>query len=265
MASEHYDRLVRILKTGTPVRVELSLEAHWTEADSGFNLIGEIPGTDRKEEMVIIGAHLDSWHGGTGATDNGAGVAVCLEAMRILKTLKLHPRRTIRVALWGGEEQGLFGSRDYVRRHLGERIEVVDTLGDSTASRWDYRYTPEAERFAGYFNYDNGAGRIRGVYMQGKEELRPIFRAWLAPFAEMGASTLTLQGTSGTDHTSFTALGLPGFQFIQDELEYDGVTWHTNMDVLDRVVEEDLRQSAIIMAAMAYSAANAPERLPRLR
>jgi Zn-dependent M28 family amino/carboxypeptidase len=188
-----------------------------------------------------------------------------MEAMRILRALDLHPRRTIRIALWGGEEQGLYGSRAYVRQHLGERVAVTDTLGDSTATRWEYSYTPEGERFAGYFNYDNGAGRIRGIYMQGEESLRPIFRAWFAPFADRGASTLTIRGTSSTDHTAFTALGLPGFQFIQDELEYETVTWHTNLDVLDRVVEDDLKQSAIIMAAFAYSAAMRAERLPRLR
>jgi carboxypeptidase Q len=265
VAAEQYNRLTRILRTGTPVRMELSLAVQWTAADSGFNLIGEIPGTDLKDETVIIGAHLDSWHAGTGATDNASGVAVCMEAMRILKVRDLHPRRTIRIALWGGEEQGLYGSRDYVRRHLGERVAMADSSGDSTSTRWEYTYTPEGERFAGYFNYDNGAGRIRGVYMQGSEALRPIFRDWLAPFAEMGASTLTLRGTSSTDHTAFTALGLPGFQFIQDELEYDGTTWHTSMDVLDRVVEDDLRQSAIIMAAFAYSAATSAEPLPHLR
>ena len=264
VGAEQYNRLLRILRTGTPVTMELPLAVEWTKADSGSNLIGEIRGTDRAEETVVIGAHLDSWHSGTGATDDGSGVAVCMEAMRILTSLKVQPRRTIRIALWGGEEQGLLGSRDYVRRHLGERLAVADSTGDSSTTRWQYSYTPEGERFAGYFNYDNGAGRIRGIYMQGNEALRPIFRAWLAPFDEMGASTLTIRGTSSTDHVSFTSIGLPGFQFIQDDLEYGTTTWHTNMDVYDRVVEEDLRQSAVIMAAFAYSAAMADEVLPRL-
>jgi len=265
VASEQYNRLVRMLRTGTPVRVELSLDVHWSGADSGYNVIGEISGTDLRQETVMIGAHLDSWHGGTGAADNGAGVAVCMEAMRILKTLKDPPRRTIRIALWGGEEQGLYGSRDYVRQHLGQRIALADSTVESASTGWEYSYTSEGEGFAGYFNLDNGGGRIRGIYMQGNEALRPIFRAWFTPFADMGASTLTLRGTASTDHTSFTAIGLPGFQFIQDDLEYDTVSWHTTLDVLDRIDTNDLRQSATIVAAFAYLAATRTERLPRLR
>ena len=171
----------------------------------------------------MIGAHFDSWHSGTGATDNGAGSGVMLEAMRLLKTLNLQPRRTIRIGLWTGEEQGLLGSAAYVRQHFGVR--------DSTG----FHPTPEQGKFAAYFNVDNGSGKIRGVYLQGIEAERPIFDAWMGPFKDMGMKTLTISNTGGTDHLSYIGVGLPGFQFIQDPLDYGNFTHHTNQDVYERL------------------------------
>lgn len=250
--TEQYNRLVRLIKGGTPLKMTVNLDAKFYSDDlQGYNTIAEIPGTDLKDEVVMIGAHLDSWHAGTGATDNGAGVTVVMEAMRILQASGLKPRRTIRVALWTGEEQGLLGSRGYVAKNLA-------AAGDGNLTR-----KPEYDKFAAYYNLDNGTGRIRGIYMQGNEALRPIFRDWLTPFKEMGASTLTVSSTGGTDHLAFDAVGLPGFQFIQDPIEYSGRTWHTTQDVFDRTIEDDLKQSAVIMAAFAYNSAMTNERLPR--
>ncbi|MBI2427345.1 MAG: M20/M25/M40 family metallo-hydrolase [Ignavibacteriales bacterium] len=249
IGNEHFNRLLRMIEKGEKVKIAMTLDVEWTSQkdDSSYNVIAEIPGTDLKDEVVMIGAHLDSWHGGTGATDNGTGVTACMEAMRILKSIGVQPRRTIRIALWGGEEQGLLGSRAYADQHFGKR----DSL------------KPEAEKFAAYFNNDNGTGKVRGIYMQGNEELRSIFRAWLAPFKDLEASTLTLSNTGGTDHQSFDGIGLPGFQFIQDPIEYSTRTWHSTNDVLDRAQEEDMKQAAILMAAFAYNAAMRDEKLPR--
>jgi Zn-dependent M28 family amino/carboxypeptidase len=258
VAAEHYNRILRLLRKGKQVRIEMNLDVNYVRADSGYNVIAEIPGSDLQDELVMIGAHLDSWHGGTGTTDNGTGVATCMEAIRILKALDLKPRRTIRIGLWGGEEQGLLGSRAYVRRHFGER---ADSLNDSTSAV--VRLTPEGEKFSVYFNNDNGTGKIRGVYMEGNEAVRPVFRKWLEPFEEMGASTLTLRGTGGTDHGAFNAIGLPGFQFIQDDIEYWTRSWHSTMDVYDRALEEDLKQASVVIAAFAYNAAMHDERIPR--
>lgn len=255
VAAEHYNRLVRMLEKGERVRLEITLKVKFNEPDSGHNVIAEIPGSDLRDETVMIGAHLDSWHAGTGATDNGSGVAVCMEAMRILKTLGLQPRRTIRVGLWGGEEIGLVGSRAYVKKHFGEVVKQ-DTMSQAVL-------TPAGELFSAYFNLDNGTGKIRGVYMQGNELLRGVFRAWLAPFTDLGASTLSLRGTGSTDHVAFNELGLPGFQFIQDQIEYGDRTWHSTLDVYDRAIEDDLKQAAVIMAAFAYNAATRDGRLPR--
>lgn len=256
VAAEHYNRMVRQIQKGIPVKLELTMETEFTPVEKGFNVIAEIPGTDLKDEVVMIGAHLDSWHAGTGATDNASGSAVMMEAMRILKSLGTSPRRTIRIGLWGGEEQGLIGSRNYVKRTFGERL-------DKSAPYDSIRLTPAAEKFAAYFNMDNGTGRYRGVYLQQNEGVRPIFREWLKPFAKMGASTLTYSNTSGTDHLSFDAIGLPGFQFIQDPIEYSSRTHHTSMDLLDKVVEADLKQNAVITAFFAWQAANRDEKLPR--
>jgi len=256
VADEHYNRMVRQIRAGKNVKLELTMETEFTPASQGFNVIGEIPGTDLKDEVVMIGAHLDSWHAGTGATDNGAGSAVMMETMRILTSLGKQPRRTIRIALWGGEEQGLLGSRSYVKRTFGERL-------DKTAPYDSIVLKPAAQKISAYFNMDNGTGKYRGVYLQGNEGVRSIFRAWLAPFEKMGASTLTLRNTGSTDHVPFDALGIPGFQFIQDPIEYSTRTHHTNMDVFDKVLEDDLKHNAVITASFAWMAANRQGLLPR--
>jgi len=257
VAAEHYNRIIRMMQKGSRVKLEINLEAEFYDDQPGMNIVGEIPGTDLKDEVVMIGGHFDSWHGGTGATDNGTGSAVCIEAMRILKALDAKPRRTIRMALWGGEEEGLIGSREYVKRHFGER----DTAQGGTYGQ--IKKKPDYEKLYVYFNNDNGTGKVRGVYMQGNEAVRPIFRAWLGPFADMDASTLTLENTGGTDHLSFDAIGLPGFQFIQDNIDYETRTHHSNMDLFDRVQENDVKQAAVIMAAFAYDAAMRDGAFPR--
>lgn len=254
VAGEHYNRLVRLLQKGERVKIEMNLDVSFHKADSAHNVIGEIPGTDLAEEVVMIGAHLDSWHGGTGATDNATGAVVCLEALRILKTLDLKPRRTIRIGLWSGEEQGVFGSEAYVKKHLGER--------KNDSARTVVR-KPAADKFSVYFNDDNGTGRFRGVYMQGNESVRTIFRKWLTAIGDPTAQTLTLQNTGSTDHVPFDQIGLPAFQFIQDEIEYPTMTHHSTMDVYDRVQEDDLKQGAVIMAIFAYNAAMHSEKIPR--
>jgi hypothetical protein len=258
LTPEHYNRIHRMLTAGEKVVVELDLAVQFTPPDSVWNVIAELPGTDLKDEVVMIGAHLDSWHGGTGATDNAAGVAVCMEAMRILTAAGLSPRRTIRIALWGGEEQGLLGSEGYVERHFGTRT------GDAADSTLTVTLLPAAEKFSAYFNMDNGTGRFRGVYMQRNEALRPIFRTWLDALEDTAAVTLSARTTGSTDHVSFNALGLPGFQFIQDDVEYFSRSWHSTMDTYERLVEEDLKQASVVMAAFAYNAATRDERLPRL-
>lgn len=260
LAAEHYNRMVRMIQRGQKLKMEMELEVEFTKADSGFNIIAEIPGTDLKDEIVMIGAHFDSWHSGTGATDNATGSAVCMEAVRILQTLGLKPRRTIRIGLWGGEEQGLLGSRAYVAKTFAEFEGGQQPRGGAGG---EMKTKPAYEKFSVYFNNDNGTGKVRGVYMQGNEAARPIFRAWLAPFVSMGAATLTLNNTSGTDHLAFDAVGLPGFQFIQDPVEYDTRTHHSNMDVWDRVQEEDVKQASVIMAAFAYNAAMRDGKFPR--
>jgi len=257
VGAEHYNRLVRMIQKGERPKLELDLEVNFNKADSGYNIIAEIPGSDLKDEIVMIGGHFDSWHGGTGATDNGTGTAVCMEAMRILKKLDLKPRRTIRIGLWDAEEWGFLGSRAYVTKHFAER---EGSQGDQGG---EVKYKPEGEKFSVYFNNDNGAGRVRGVYMQGNEAVRPIFRAWLKPFADLGASTLTPQNTGGTDHQTFDGLGLPGFQFIQDDIDYFSKTHHATMDLYERVPPEDLKQAAVIMAAFAYEAAMREAKIPR--
>ncbi len=259
VGAEHYNRLVRMLQKGEKPKLELNLDVTIAKPDSGYNIIAEILGTDLKDEIVLIGGHFDSWQGGTGATDNGTGSGVSMEAMRIIKTLGLKPRRTIRIALWGGEEQGLIGSREYVKAHLGER---KGTTTGPNANMGEIVYKPEGEKFSVYFNNDNGSGKVRGVHMQGNEAVRPIFRSWLTPFADMGASTLTLQNTGGTDHQSFDRINLPGFQFIQDQLEYSTRTHHSTMDLVERVQEEDVKQASVIMAAFAYNAAMRDEKFP---
>jgi hypothetical protein len=250
LSPENYGRIARLAARQQAVRLELEVAVEMEEEDrDAANVIAEIPGGRRADEVVMLGAHLDSWHAGTGATDNAAGCAVMLEAMRILKTLELPLDRTVRLALWTGEEQGIFGSRAYVKSHFADPVTM--------------RLLPGHAKLAGYFNVDNGTGRIRGVYLQGNDMVRPIFESWLAPFADLGARTLTIRDTDGTDHLSFDAVGLPGFQFIQDPVDYSTRTHHTELDVYDHVQAADLMQASAIVASFVYNAANRPERLPR--
>jgi hypothetical protein len=275
LAAEHYNRLVRMVQKGAHPKLEIDIETRYHDGDlNSFNIVAEIPGSDLKDEVVMLGAHFDSWHAGTGATDNAIGCGVALEAVRILKAIDAKPRRTIRIALWTGEEQGLYGSRAYVADHFGslkapspnsgsEGRGASGPDGNSSRARPTYELKAEHEKFSSYFNLDNGTGKIRGIYLQGNEAVRPIFRAWLAPFADMGATTITASNTGGTDHQSFDGIGLPGFQFIQDPLEYDTRTHHSSMDVYERVQEEDAKQASIIMASFVYQAAIRDEKLPR--
>jgi carboxypeptidase Q len=268
VAPEHYNRIIRILQAGEPVKMAVNIAVEFQDKDlMSYNTVAEIPGTDLKNEIVMLGGHMDSWHSGTGATDNGAGVAVAMEAVRILQALKLQPRRTIRIALWSGEEEGLFGSRYYVMKHFGKfgdgSIEAFRLFGSNQGPKPPLTLGPEHAKLSAYFNLDNGTGKIRGVYMQGNEAVRPIFRQWLAPFRDMGAETLSISNTGGTDHLSFDAVGLPGFQFIQDEVEYSTRTHHSNQDVFDRIQADDMKQAATIMAAFVYNTAMRDEKLPR--
>jgi len=250
---EHYDRIARLIEKKTPVTLQFDIENRMeNEEKDSFNVTAEIPGagkTGKKDEVVMLGAHLDSWTGGTGATDNAAGCAVTMEVIRILKTLKVDLPRTVRIALWTGEEQGLLGSKAYVKEHFADR----ETMA----------LKPEHARLSGYFNLDNGTGKIRGVYLQDNDMMRPVFEAWLAPFKDLGASTITIRKTGGTDHLSFDAVGLPGFQFIQDPVEYGTRTHHSNMDLYDRLQQPDLMQAAAIMASVVYHAATRDQMLPR--
>jgi carboxypeptidase Q len=264
VAAEQYNRLVRMIQKGVMPQLEIDIESTYHDGDvNSFNILAEIPGTDLKDEIVMIGAHFDSWHSGTGATDNAIGCGVVMEAVRILKSIGAAPRRTIRVALWTGEEQGLLGSRAYVTEHFGTLKPPTRGSDDQPASGPVMEIQPEYEKFSTYFNLDNGAGKIRGIYLQSNEATRSIFRSWLSPFAEFGASTITASNTGGTDHQSFTGIGLPGFQFIQDPIEYDTRTHHSSMDVYERLIEDDAKQSSIIMATFAYQAAMRDEKLPR--
>jgi carboxypeptidase Q len=254
VSQESYGRIARMVDKKVPVQLELNMQNRFfPENTASFNIIGEIPGTDPalKDEVVMIGAHFDSWHSGTGATDNGAGSGVMLEAMRLLRTLNLKPRRTIRIGLWTGEEEGLMGSRAYVRKHFG--------YTDSTGTH----LTDEQKKLAAYFNVDNGSGKIRGVYLQGIEAERPIFDSWMAPFKDIGMKTLTISNTGGTDHLSYIAVGLPGFQFIQDPLDYGNVTHHTNQDVYERLQPDDMMFNSAVVASFAWQAAQRDEKLPR--
>ena len=249
VSSEQYNRLVRMIEAGEKVTMNVEMKTQFSDTDNGmaFNTVAEIPGGDKKDEIVMCGAHMDSWHTGTGATDNAAGVGVCMEAVRILQALKVTPRRTIRIALWSGEEEGLFGSSAYVAKHFG-------TAKDPK---------PEYDKLSAYFNLDNGTGKVRGVWGQANKEAVPIFKAWLAPFADLGANTVTLRNTGSTDHIPFDAVGLPGFQFIQDTIEYNTRTHHSNQDVFDRIQEGDVKQASVVLAAFLYNAAMRDEKMPR--
>lgn len=278
VANEHYNRIVRMLQAGENVKMEVNIGVEWQDADPmGYNTVAEIPGSDPqlKDEIVMLGGHMDSWHAGTGATDNGAGVAVAMEAMRIIQTLGLKPKRTIRIGLWTGEEEGLLGSAAYVKQHFGtidpgnSGVVPPGTPNSQPAAPGKLTTLPEYDKFDAYFNLDNGTGKIRGVYMQGNEAVRPIFRQWLMSFRDRpgenlwGANTLSISNTGGTDHLSFDRIGLPGFQFIQDEIEYDTRTHHSNMDVFDRIQADDMKQAATIMATFVYQTAMRDEKIPR--
>ena len=251
IAVEQYNRMLRILDKGIPVKMELNVEAQfYDETDmNGMNIVGELPGSDLAGEVVLLGAHLDSEPGATGATDNAAGCTVMMEALRILKTVGAKPRRTIRVAFWDGEESGLLGSKAYVRDHLAD----VATM----------KLKPEHEKLSVYYNVDNGTGRIRGVWLQGNLAVRPIFQQWIEPLRDLGVTALAGRSVSGSDYVSFDDAGVPAFQFIQDRLEYNARTHHSNMDLVDRVQRDDVLQMAVVVATFAYNSAMRDEKLPR--
>ncbi len=262
VASENYGRLVRMLekKLSAPLTLQADIQNKFYQDDlNSFNIIGEIPGSDKSkaDEIVMVGAHFDSWHAGTGATDNGAGSGVMLEAMRILKVTGVKLRRTVRIGLWTGEEQGLLGSRAYVKQHF------ADWEPDAAPDKEKIKVLPEHAKFDAYYNVDNGSGKIRGIYLQGNEAIAPLFSQWMEPFHNLGMTTLTIRNTGGTDHLAFDAVGLPGFQFIQDPLDYDTRTHHSNMDVYERIQEPDMKQMAVIVASFVYLTANREEMVPR--
>lgn len=274
MAAESYNRVCRIMDLKVPVTLEIEIRNTIYDKDrQGYNVVAEIPGTDKSGELVMLGGHLDSWTGGTGAVDDAAGCAVVMEAMRILKALNVKPKRTIRAALWTGEEEGYYGSRGYVARHFGDTDKASlakfdfddetknwrNPLGDSTK----LLAKPEYDKISGYFNYDNGSGRVRGIYIQENFQVKPIFEEWMKPLQDLGVKTIALQSTDGTDHLPFDGIGIPGFQFIQDPLDYVPNLHHTNQDVYDHCVPEDLIQSAVVMAAFVCHAAMRDQMLPR--
>jgi len=261
VAAEQYNRMVRLIARGIPVQLEINIAAHFYDDDPmSYNVIAEIPGADLKDEVVMLGGSIDSWHAGTGATDNAAGAATALEIIRILQSLRLKPRRTIRIGLWSAEEQGGFGSRAYVAAHLGRKIAPQ---GDQ-AGHAQFEFKPEYEKFDAYFNFDYGTGRIRGVYLQGNVAAQPLFRALFAPLEGLGASTVSLAGVGATDHISFDEIGLPGFQWVRDFMEGEGTRApHTNMDTFDHVLPDDLKQSAAVAASIIYSLAMRDDRVPR--
>ena len=269
MAQEHYNWILRLLDRDQEVELEIDVKAEFHEDNDlqSYNTIAEIPGT-HGDEVVMLGGHLDSWHPGTGATDNGAACAVMMEAVRILKALDVKPRRTIRIALWSGEEQGLLGSKAYVEKHFADRPETTDEKDLELPKRfrpttWPIQPKDGYETFSAYFNLDNGGGKIRGIYAQENVAVDGIFEAWLRPLNDLGATHVTTNVTGGTDHLSFDAVGLPGFQFIQDPMDYFPRTHHTNLDTFDHLVEEDLKQAAVVVATFVYHAAMRDERLPR--
>ena len=250
VTQEQYNRIARLIDRKVPVKVRVELEAEISKDNQdAYNIVGELPGAAKKDEVIMIGGHFDSWHTGTGATDNGAGSAVVVEAVRILKALNLKLDRTVRIALWSGEEEGLLGSKAYVKEHFGD---------PETMER-----TEQHAKLSGYFNLDNGSGKIRGVYLQGNDAMRPVFDGWLSAFRDEGVSTVSIRNTGGTDHLSFDAVGLPGFQFIQDPLDYGTLTHHSDMDTYDHLQAADLMQAAAVIATVVYDAANRPEMLPR--
>src|SRR5271166_1596858 len=270
MAIESYGRVYRLLKAHVPVTIEMNVETKFTgDNEHGYDTIAEIPGTDPnlKDQVVMVGGHLDSWIAGTGATDNGAGTIVAMEVMRILKALNVQPRRTIRIGLWTGEEQGLFGSRGYVKEHFGFAAPLTtphqQALPEFMRQTGPLELKPDQKLISGYFNVDNGSGKIRGVYTQENAAVVPIFTQWMAPLKDLGVTTITMRNTGGTDHLSFDAVGIPGFQFIQDMLDYESRTHHSNEDVVERLQPGDLKQIATVEAIFVYNAAQRDQMMPR--
>jgi len=273
VSAVQWARVARLVERKLDVEVELDVKTTFYEDDTNcYNVVAELPGGDKKDELVMVGAHLDSWHPGTGATDNAAGSAVMMEVMRILKATSAKPRRTVRIALWGGEEQGLLGSRAYVSEHFASRPPQPEPGPDELPSflRSDppapMTLKPEHAKLAAYFNLDNGTGKVRGIYLQENSAVKPVFESWMAAVEDLGAKRITMRNTGGTDHQAFDSVGLPGFQFIQDPIEYEGsffATHHTDMDVYDRLQREDLMQAAVVIATFALQAANRDEPLPR--
>jgi carboxypeptidase Q len=271
MAIENYGRVYRLLKARVPVTIEMAVDTKFTgDHEHGYDTIAEIPGTDPKlkDEVVMVGGHLDSWASATGATDNGAGTVVAMEVMRILNTLQVKPRRTIRVALWTGEEQGEFGSYGYVKQHFGyvplstapDQLKLPEWLRKPAGP---VQLKPDQQKISGYFNLDNGTGKIRGVYLEENAAIAPIFAQWIEPLNDLGVATLTLRNTGGTDHEAFDAVGIPGFQFIQDPLDYGSRTHHSNMDTYERLQPGDLAQAAVVEAIFVYNTAMRDQMLPR--
>jgi carboxypeptidase Q len=270
-AIESYGRLYRLVQAHVPVSVEINIDTKFSgDHEHAYNTVAEIPGADPKlkEQVVMVGGHLDSWIAGTGATDNGAGTVVAMEAVRILKALGVKPRRTIRIALWTGEEQGLFGSKGYCKEHFGSA--ALSTAPDQQAlpefmrrATGPLEVKPEQKLISAYFNVDNGSGKIRGIYTQGNAAVAPIFAQWIAPLKDLGVTTLTMRNTGGTDHLSFDAVGIPGFQFIQDDLDYESRTHHSNQDVVERLQAADLKQIATVEAIFVYNAAMRDQMMPR--
>ncbi|MGF7182062.1 M20/M25/M40 family metallo-hydrolase [Tunturiibacter psychrotolerans] len=270
MMIEHYNRLGRLIENHVPVTLELNIETKFTgDHEHGFDTVAEIPGTDPKlkDQVVMVGGHLDSWISGTGATDNGAGSIVAMEAVRILKSLGIKPKRTIRIALWSGEEQGLFGSLGYVKQHFGTFAEPKDPqpayLPAFMRQRGPLSTTKEWETLDAYYNLDNGTGKIRGVYTQENWAIAPIFKQWIAPLADLGVTTISYRNTGGTDHLSFDAVGLPGFQYIQDPMDYETRTHHSDMDTYDRLHALDLEQAAVVEAIFLYNTSEREAMMPR--
>ena len=271
MAIENYGRVYRLLKARVPVTIEMNVDTKFTgDHEHGYDTVAEIPGTDPKlkDEVVMVGGHLDSWASGTGATDNGAGTVVAMEVMRILNTLQVKPRRTIRVALWTGEEEGEFGSYGYVKQHFGN-VPLSTAPDQLKLPEWirkpagPVQLEPDQQKISGYFNVDNGTGKIRGVYLQENAAIAPIFAQWIEPLKDLGVTTLTMRNTGGTDHEAFDAVGIPGFQFIQDSLDYGSRTHHSNMDTYERLQPEDLAQAAVVEAIFVYNTAMRDQMLPR--
>jgi carboxypeptidase Q len=268
IAAEHYGRIARTLAKKIPVTIEADIRNTYYPNPAVFNVVGEITGSDKADEVVLLGAHIDTWHAATGAADDGVGVAAMMEALRILKTTGVPLRRTVRVGFWEGEEQGLLGSREYVAAHYATRqaaqgAQAAPAGGQRGGPQGPLVTKPEYDKFCVYFNIDNGTGALRGIYLQGNDAVAPIFREWMEPFRALGMTTITVRNTGGTDHQSFDGVGLPGFQFIQDEIEYNGVTHHTNMDTYERLQPNDVVKMSTIVAGWAYLAANREEKLPR--